>query len=72
MVECPNHEGNFDCTPFCRLCGGEQEYYTFVCPACQQDTPFIQGHGDCRACDDCCKDTEGPDGKVVYCYPYYK
>lgn len=24
-VECPNHEGNFDCTPFCRLCEGEQE-----------------------------------------------
>lgn len=25
MIECPNHEGNFDCTPFCRLCEGEQE-----------------------------------------------
>ena len=25
VVECPNHEGNFDCTPFCRLCEGEQE-----------------------------------------------
>lgn len=25
-VECPNHDGNFDCTPFCALCGGEQEY----------------------------------------------
>lgn len=25
-VECPNHEGNFDCTPFCALCEGEQEY----------------------------------------------
>ena len=24
--ECPNHEGNFDCTPFCRICEGEQEY----------------------------------------------
>lgn len=24
-IECPNHEGNFDCTPFCRLCEGEQE-----------------------------------------------
>jgi hypothetical protein len=24
-VECPNHEGNFDCTPFCKDCGGEQE-----------------------------------------------
>jgi hypothetical protein len=26
VVECPNHEGAFDCTPFCRLCEGEQEY----------------------------------------------
>lgn len=25
MIECPNHGGNFDCTPFCKLCEGEQE-----------------------------------------------
>lgn len=25
MVECPNHGGNFDCTPFCEICAGEQE-----------------------------------------------
>ena len=24
-VECPRHEGNFDCTPFCGICEGEQE-----------------------------------------------
>lgn len=24
-IECPNHDGAFDCTPFCRLCEGEQE-----------------------------------------------
>jgi len=24
-VECPMHEGNFDCTPFCPMCEGEQE-----------------------------------------------
>ena len=24
--ECPNHEGNFDCTPFCPVCEGAQEY----------------------------------------------
>jgi hypothetical protein len=23
-MACPNHEGAFDCTPFCELCGGEQ------------------------------------------------
>jgi hypothetical protein len=26
ILECPNHEGNFDCTPFCNICEGEQEY----------------------------------------------
>ena len=25
-VVCPNHEGGFDCTPFCNLCEGNQEY----------------------------------------------
>lgn len=24
-IECPNHKGAFDCTPFCELCEGEQE-----------------------------------------------
>jgi hypothetical protein len=23
--ECPNHQGGFDCTPFCPLCEGSQE-----------------------------------------------
>jgi hypothetical protein len=27
-MECPNHEGAFDCTPFCNLCEGEQEYFS--------------------------------------------
>jgi len=26
MIECPNHAGAFDCTPFCPLCEGNQEY----------------------------------------------
>lgn len=30
-VVCPNHSGNFDCTPFCALCEGDQEY----CPVCE-------------------------------------
>jgi len=30
---CPNHEGGFDCTPFCNICEGEQEYlYTETRP----------------------------------------
>jgi hypothetical protein len=24
-IECPNHNGSFDCNPFCRLCEGNQE-----------------------------------------------
>jgi hypothetical protein len=28
LVECPNHQGGWDCSPFCKLCGGEQEYET--------------------------------------------
>lgn len=31
-IECPNHEGNWDCNPFCRLCEGDQEY----CPTCEE------------------------------------
>jgi hypothetical protein len=27
MVECPEHNGGFDCTPFCKTCEGEQGYY---------------------------------------------
>lgn len=26
VVECPRHGGNFDCTPFCDLCAGDQEF----------------------------------------------
>ena len=27
MIECPEHKGGFDCTPFCKICEGEQGYY---------------------------------------------
>jgi hypothetical protein len=27
-AECPNHQGGFDCTPFCASCQGEQEITT--------------------------------------------
>jgi hypothetical protein len=26
LVPCPNHEGAYDCTPFCEICEGEQHY----------------------------------------------
>jgi hypothetical protein len=25
MIDCPKHEGSYDCSPFCEVCGGEQE-----------------------------------------------
>jgi hypothetical protein len=25
-IECPNHEGGFDCSPFCGICEGEQYF----------------------------------------------
>ena len=32
---CPNHEGAFDCNPFCDICEAEQEY----CPeGCDPET----------------------------------
>lgn len=34
---CPNHDGNYDCTPFCPICEGEQE----VMPA--RPTCDVQG-----------------------------
>jgi hypothetical protein len=40
MKECPRHEGNFDCTPFCNVCEGEQEYeYTDTIPCRDCSTP---------------------------------
>ena len=31
MIDCPEHEGGYDCTPFCKVCEGEQGY----CPICE-------------------------------------
>lgn len=31
IVVCPRHEGAFDCTPFCDLCEGNQEYNPEQC-----------------------------------------
>lgn len=30
---CPEHEGAWDCTPFCSTCEGTQEY----CPTCENE-----------------------------------
>ena len=34
MIECPNHAGSFDCTPFCNTCYGEQAYDPNAMEAC--------------------------------------
>jgi hypothetical protein len=33
---CPNHEGSFDCNPFCAKCEGEQEF----CAPCDEKEQF--------------------------------
>lgn len=35
LERCPNHEGNFDCSPFCQLCEGKQEYNPQDLISCQ-------------------------------------
>lgn len=35
MIECPQHGGGFDCSPFCEVCHGHQEYDPAALIACQ-------------------------------------
>jgi hypothetical protein len=44
MTECPNHDGAFDCTPFCEICAGEQEYV--IGCTCKQIDPLPYTHDD--------------------------
>ena len=46
------------------------DFESFICPACKTERPWITGHGDCRACDDCCTDYQDENDKTVYCHPY--
>jgi hypothetical protein len=45
------------------------ETFTFICPICNEETEMAKGHGDCRACEDCCECEWGTDG-MTYCTPY--
>ena len=65
-IECPKHEGSFDCNPFCNVCEGNQEYCDKGCEpiACNVccvyeyfDTPLTQVADDFYMCEDC-KDSE--------------
>ena len=42
---------------------------TFICPWCEETKILEQGHGDCRACDDCCECQWEAEG-FTYCTPY--
>ena len=34
LIDCPRHEGAYDCTPFCDVCEGEQQYEYTVTRGC--------------------------------------
>lgn len=52
MNVCPNNGGNFDCTPFCELCGGEQEIA--VCEYCGEKQVFEHFTSACFDCSFTC------------------
>ena len=65
MVECPEHGGAFDCTPFCARCEGAQEVPAFVggyeCHLCGHEPPEVSTY-------------EMKDGRVfcAWCLPERK
>lgn len=64
LVECPNHSGNFDCTPFCDVCQGNQEFDangTLPCTVCGTDVDAltrIEELGFCIPCQHAYFDNE--------------
>lgn len=58
MTECPRHQGSFDCTPFCDVCEGNQEYdpaenRKCVMPHCTETLPneiWLEELGFCVEC----------------------
>ena len=56
MIECPVHEGAFDCTPFCDICEGNQEYQyteTRPCKDCQKPVDHDIWFEELGMCVDC-------------------
>ena len=55
LEQCPRHGGAFDCTPFCELCEGKQEYnprelITCQVPKCEEQLTkdiYIEELGFC-------------------------
>lgn len=53
MVECPEHGGGFDCTPFCKTCEGEQGYYPNIrCNDCMSKM-YLEDTDTRDDCPDC-------------------
>ena len=40
-LECPKHEGNFDCQSFCDICEGDQEYCPEGCEMTLDDDGYL-------------------------------
>ena len=58
-VECPAHEGAFDCTPFCSVCEGEQEYEHTAqrpCVVCADPVEHDIWYEELGLCVDCSND----------------
>jgi hypothetical protein len=56
MVDCPRHEGAYDCTPFCSVCEGEQVYeYTATrpCEGCGTSVEHDVWFEELSMCLDC-------------------
>ena len=53
---CPEHGGGFDCTPFCSICEGEQEYESNGLLPCREcgvmidDDVYAEEMGMCIDC----------------------
>lgn len=55
-IVCPRHEGAFDCTPFCDVCEGDQEYeYTATrgCVYCATPVEHDTWFEELGMCLDC-------------------
>lgn len=67
LVVCPKHEGAFDCSPFCGLCEGEQEYWLTA------DVDW-EGWASYREVSPCsCELLDEPDLEAGYsCYSCYE
>jgi hypothetical protein len=56
MLVCPRHEGAYDCTPFCDVCEGNQEYVytdTRPCQFCNTAVDHDTWFEELAMCLDC-------------------